>query len=163
MNNYILWNIFDLEIYFANTRVPYTPFHFWPWEYIKYSHGIKRSKDVKKARKRNGRVVPELEILTILPDLTLNFVTLIGRPQCNGRFCWQVSLLHHLRPSFSVTIYVQDLSSGTLLITIKSGLFQKSKDWETNISDRMLVSNFLRNVQHKVHQITLGQIAVGSF
>ena len=53
-------------------------------------------------------------------DLTLNFDTLIGRPQCNGRFCWQASLLH-LRPSFSVTrmitrtIYVQDLSSGTVL------------------------------------------------
>ena len=40
------------------------------------------------------RVVPELEILTILPDLTLNFVTLIGRPQCNGRNCWQASLSH---------------------------------------------------------------------
>ena len=55
-------------------------------------------------------------------DLTLNFVTLIGRPQWNGRFCWQASLLH-LRPSFSSTrmitrtIYVQDLSSGTLLIS----------------------------------------------
>ena len=56
-------------------------------------------------------------------DLTLNFVTLIGRPQCNGRFCWQASLLH-LRPSFSSTrmitrtIYVQDLSSGTVLYTL---------------------------------------------
>ena len=40
------------------------------------------------------RTVPELEILTILPDLTLNFVTLIGRPQCNGRNCWQASLSH---------------------------------------------------------------------
>ena len=39
------------------------------------------------------RVVPELEILTILPDLTLNFVALIGRPQCNSRYCWQASLL----------------------------------------------------------------------
>ena len=45
---------------------------------------------------------------------------LIGRPQCNSRFCWQASLLH-LRPSFrstrmiTRTIYVQDLSSGTLL------------------------------------------------
>ena len=54
-------------------------------------------------------------------DLTLNFVTLIGRPQYNGRFCWQASLLH-LRPSFSSTrmitrtIYVQDLSSGTVLL-----------------------------------------------
>ena len=53
-------------------------------------------------------------------DLTLNFVTLIGQPQYNGRFCWQASLLH-LRPSFSSTrmitrtIYVQDLSSGTVL------------------------------------------------
>ena len=57
-------------------------------------------------------------------DLTLNFVTLIGRPQCNGRFCWQASLLH-LRPSFSSTrmitrtIYVQDLSSGTVLMSKK--------------------------------------------
>ena len=56
-------------------------------------------------------------------DLTLYFVTLIGRPQCNGRFCWQASLLH-LRPSFSSTrmitrtIYIQDLSSGTLLVSI---------------------------------------------
>ena len=54
-------------------------------------------------------------------DLTLNFVTLIGRPQCNGCFCWQAILLH-LRPSFSSTsmitrtIYVQDLSSGTVLL-----------------------------------------------
>ena len=56
-------------------------------------------------------------------DLTLNFVTLIGRPQTPqwiGRFCWQASLVH-LRPSFSSTrmitrtIYVQDLSSGTVL------------------------------------------------
>ena len=66
-------------------------------------------------------------------DLTLNFVTLIGRPQCNGRFCWQASLLH-LRPSFSSTrmitrtIYVQDLSSGTVLRAVSrwSGL---SSSW----------------------------------
>ena len=49
------------------------------------------------------RVVPELEILTILPDLTLNFVTLIGRPQCNGRYCWQASLFH-LPPKFTRTV-----------------------------------------------------------
>ena len=49
------------------------------------------------------RVVPELEILTILPDLTLNFVTLIGRPQCNGRYCWQASLFH-LLPKFTRTV-----------------------------------------------------------
>ena len=35
---------------------------------------------------RLKRIVPELEILTILLDHTLNFVTLIGRPQWNGRF-----------------------------------------------------------------------------
>ena len=58
-------------------------------------------------------------------DLTLDFVTLIGRPQYNGRFCWQASLLH-LRPSFSRTrmitrtICVQDLSSGTLLPSFRS-------------------------------------------
>ena len=56
--------------------------------------------------------------------VTLNFVTLIGRPQCKGRFCWLASLLH-LRPSFSSTrmitrtIYVQELSSGTLFIANK--------------------------------------------
>ena len=49
------------------------------------------------------RVVPELEILTILPDLTLNFVTLIGQPQCNGRNCWQASLFH-LPPKFTRTV-----------------------------------------------------------
>ena len=49
------------------------------------------------------RVVPELEILTILPDLTLNFVTLIGQPQCNGRNCWQASLFH-LLPKFTRTV-----------------------------------------------------------
>ena len=49
------------------------------------------------------RVVPELEILTILPDLTLNFVTLIGQPQCNGRYCWQASLFH-LPPKFTRTV-----------------------------------------------------------
>ena len=49
------------------------------------------------------RVVPELEILTIFPDLTLNFVTLIGRPQCNGRYCWQASLFH-LPPRFTSTV-----------------------------------------------------------
>ena len=49
------------------------------------------------------RVVPELEILTILPDLTLNFFTLIGRPQCNGRYCWQASLFH-LLPKFTRTV-----------------------------------------------------------
>ena len=49
------------------------------------------------------RVVPELEILTIFPDLTLNFVTLIGRPQCNGRYCWQASLFH-LPPKFTSTV-----------------------------------------------------------
>ena len=69
-------------------------------------------------------------------DLTLNFVTLIGRPQCNGRFCWQASLLH-LRPSFSSTrmitrtIYVQDLSSGTVLmityLSVKSLIFNVKK------------------------------------
>ena len=32
------------------------------------------------------RIVPELEILTTFLDLTLNFVTLIGLPQWNGRF-----------------------------------------------------------------------------
>ena len=32
------------------------------------------------------RIVPELEILTTFLDLTLNFITLIGRPQWNGRF-----------------------------------------------------------------------------
>ena len=55
--------------------------------------------------------VPVIVNLTVI----LNFVTLIGRPQCNGRFCWQASLLR-LRPIFSSarTIYVQDLSSGTL-------------------------------------------------
>ena len=47
------------------------------------------------------RIVPELEILTTFLDLTLNFVTLIGRPQWNGRFFWQASLFH-LPPKFSV-------------------------------------------------------------
>ena len=70
-------------------------------------------------------------------DLTLNFVTLIGRPQCNGRFCWQASLLH-LRPSFSSTrmitrtIYVQDLSSGTVL-------------WYDNAIFDMILIRTLRN------------------
>ena len=36
-------------------------------------------------------------------DLTLNFVTLMGRPQCNGRFCWQASLFH-LPPKFTRTV-----------------------------------------------------------
>ena len=55
--------------------------------------------------------------------VTTYFITLIGRSQWNGRFCWQASLLH-LRPSFSSTrmitrtIYVQDLSSGTLLLLL---------------------------------------------
>ena len=35
---------------------------------------------------KQSRIVPELEILTTFLDLTLNFVTLIGRPQWNGRF-----------------------------------------------------------------------------
>ena len=48
-----------------------------------------------------NRIVPELEILTTFLDLTLNFVTLIGRPQWNGRFFWQASLFH-LPPKFSV-------------------------------------------------------------
>ena len=49
------------------------------------------------------RVVPELEILTIFPDLTLNFVTQIGWPQCNGSYCWQASLFH-LPPKFTRTV-----------------------------------------------------------
>ena len=49
------------------------------------------------------RVVPELEILTILPDLTLNFVTLMGRPQGTGRYCWPASLFH-LPPKFTSTV-----------------------------------------------------------
>ena len=50
---------------------------------------------------RHLRIVPELEILTTFLDLTLNFVTLIGLPQWNGRFFWQASLFH-LPPKFSV-------------------------------------------------------------
>ena len=61
-----------------------------------------RSRDVSSLF-FNHREVPELEILTILPDLTLNFVTLIGRPQCNGRYCWQASLFH-LPPKFTSTV-----------------------------------------------------------
>ena len=64
--------------------------------------------------------VPVIVNLTV----TVNFVT-----QCNDHFCWQASLLH-LRPSFSSTmmitrtIYVQDLTSGTVLINTINDIFR---------------------------------------
>ena len=85
------------------------------------SWGSDKTESTPESSQTKASLVCESATCNVLNlDLTLNFVTLIGRPKCNGRFCWQASLLH-LRPSFSSsrmitrTIYVQDLSSGTVL------------------------------------------------
>ena len=77
-----------------------SPHESFPWHFGKYvedrfqsvvgtkvgivlQEGVKLSLDMHF---KNLRIVPELEILTTFFDLTLNFVTLIGLPQWNGRF-----------------------------------------------------------------------------
>ena len=70
-------------------------------------------------RKGTIRVVPEFEILTILPALTLNFVTLIGRPSATAVFvgrqacftCGRVLVvLGWLLGRFTFKIWVRELS-----------------------------------------------------
>ena len=62
----------------------------------------------------NNRVVPELEILTVLLDRTSKSIIVNVQPHPVQRPFWQASLFH-LPPKFTSTVKKRERSSGTVL------------------------------------------------